>query len=142
MQIHEITEGFISNMARGFASGVTGIDIPQSQASINRQAAQAAQQLRAQGYTGSAGGATERIVVSLQQPEQSVPSKYYKTGNIWTNELGAVITNPKTKAYLDSVVPTHGRKETIAQPAAATQPAARRVSRQRSTRGSSTRQTR
>jgi hypothetical protein len=55
MQIHEITkkplkEGILSNIGRGFASGLTGADIPQSQASIERDAAAAAKKLQAQGY--------------------------------------------------------------------------------------------
>lgn len=55
MQIHEITrpllkEGAWSNIGRGLASGLTGSDIPQSQASIERDAADAAEKLRAQGY--------------------------------------------------------------------------------------------
>jgi len=128
MQIHEITEGFISNMARGFASGVTGVNIPQSQASINRDAAKAAQQLRAQGYK-PAGAPKERIAVAIQQPGQTTASKYYKTGNIWTTELGAVITDPKQKAYLDGLIPTHGKKEIIGAPATAVP--TRKVSRRR-----------
>jgi hypothetical protein len=131
MQIHEITEGFISNMARGFASGVTGMNIPQSQASINRDAEKAAQQLRARGYgqTAPGSGATERITVSLQQPGQSTPAKYIKTGTTWANELGTVITDLKQKAFLDKLIPTHGKKEIIAAPTPATP--TRKVSRRR-----------
>ncbi len=132
MQIHEITEGLLSNVARGFASGITGTDIPQSQASINRQAAQAAEKLRAQGYGQDSTGASERITVAITQPGQNVPANYYKTGNVWTNEVGAVITDPKQKAYLDGLIPTHGKKQTIAQP---TQPSTRKVSRSRVPRG-------
>lgn len=135
MQIHEITEGLFSNVARGFASGITGVDIPQSQASIDRQAAQAAEKLRAQGYgQAPATGATERITVAISQPGQNVPANYFKTRNVWTNELGAVITDPKQKAYLDGLIPTHGKKQTITQPTTAQQPT-RRVSRARVPRG-------
>jgi len=31
MQIHEITEGFLSNVARGFVQGAAGVDLPRSQ---------------------------------------------------------------------------------------------------------------
>jgi len=55
MQIHEITkrplrEALLGNLARGVASGLTGFDIPQSQGSIDKNAAAAAEKLRAQGY--------------------------------------------------------------------------------------------
>lgn len=38
------------NVGRGLISGLTGVDIPQSQASIDKDAAAAAEKLRAQGY--------------------------------------------------------------------------------------------
>jgi hypothetical protein len=55
MQIHEITkrplrEALLGNLARGVASGLTGFDIPQSQGSIDKNAAASAEKLRAQGY--------------------------------------------------------------------------------------------
>lgn len=55
MQIHEITqpplhEGLLGNIGRGVASGLTGLDLPQSQASIDSNAAAAADKLRKQGY--------------------------------------------------------------------------------------------
>lgn len=137
MQIHEITrprlqEGLLSNVARGFAKGITGTEIPQGQASINAQAAQAAKQLRAQGYGTTSAAPTERIVVSFMQPGQTVPSKYTKTGNTWANEMGTIITDLRQKSYLDSLIPTHGKKELIAP--VATQPT-RKVSRARVPRG-------
>lgn len=137
MQIHEITESILSNIGRGLASGVTGIDIPQSQASIDRRAAQAAQQLRKQGYgktqTPAGAGSIERITVSVTQPGQTVPAKYIKTGTVWTNELGAVITDPKQKTYLDSLIPAYGKKEILpaAQPTPAT---GRKISRRRASK--------
>jgi hypothetical protein len=58
MQIHEITrsltEGILGDIGRGVLQGATGIEIPQSQASINKSAASSAAKLQAQGY-GSAG---------------------------------------------------------------------------------------
>jgi hypothetical protein len=134
MQIHEITqptlnEGLLGDLGRGLASGLTGIDIPQSQASIDRQSAQAAEKLRAQGYNSYAlKDKIERIVVSVMQPDQTYPTKYIKTGTTWTNQDGQVITKATSKAYLDSLIPTHGKKEVVsAQPA----PSVRKVSRKR-----------
>jgi hypothetical protein len=114
MQIHEITEGLLGAIGRGIASGITGVDIPQGQSAITRQAAQAAEKLRAQGYRDApAAGTMERIVVSLLQPGLTVPSKYIKTGASWSNEMGTVITDLKQKAYLDKMIPTYGKKEII-----------------------------
>lgn len=136
MQIHEITqpiikEGVLGNIGRGLASGIAGVDIPQSQSSIERDAAQAYSKLQAQGYRPrSATAQTQRIVVNVLQPGQSIPAKYYKKGNIWTNELGAVITDLRQKAYLDKLIPTHGKREIVpAEPTSA--PATRKVSRRR-----------
>ena len=61
MQIHEITklpvtEGLLGDIGRGVFQGATGMEIPQSQASINKDAASAAAKLQAQGY-GPAGTA-------------------------------------------------------------------------------------
>ena len=47
MQIHEITcrkldEGILGDIGRGVFQGATGMEIPQSQASINKDAASAA----------------------------------------------------------------------------------------------------
>ena len=55
MQIHEITrpslqEGILGDIGRGVFQGATGMEIPQSQASINKDAASAAANLSAQGY--------------------------------------------------------------------------------------------
>jgi len=125
MQIHEITkrslsEGFwgdlktigsavasksaLSNISKGFVQGVAGVDF-RDQKPADIAAAQAAQQ--------ALQSANERIVVTLAQPGQTVPAKYYKTGNAWTNELGTAITDTKQVAYLEKLIPTHGRKEAI-----------------------------
>lgn len=112
MQIHEITrravaEGFMSDLGRELASRATGIDIPQSQASINQDAANAAKALKAQGYsTAQSPAGTSRIVVSLMDPQQNVATKYYKVGNTWTNEIGGVISSPKSTAWLDGMIAT------------------------------------
>jgi hypothetical protein len=140
MQIHEITqaqlkEGILGDLGRGLATGLTGFDIPQGQSSINRQAAQSAEKLRAQGYKDYAvPGTIERITVSVKQADNPLPSKYVKTGTTWTNETGAVITNAKSKAYLDSLIPTHGKKEIVSVDTTPLAPA-RKISRQRGSRG-------
>lgn len=113
MQIHEITkhsvtEGFIgdlkkigsalgsksarSNIGKGFVQGVVGADLGLDKESDSR---------------------VERVVVSLVQPGNTSPSKYYKLNNVWTNELGQQISGMKQINYLNSMIPTHGRKEII-----------------------------
>jgi len=81
-------------MASGFVQGVTGADLPRQQPTV-------------------AAPQVERVVVSLVQPGNTVPSKYYKLNNKWTNELGQQIRGMKQVNYLNSLIPTHGRKETI-----------------------------
>jgi hypothetical protein len=131
MRAIEITEGFFSNMGRRVVGSLTNTDM-RTQQQINQQAAQAAELLKKQGYGGPAVPATnKRIVVQVMQPDQTVASKYFKTGNVWTNEDGTAVTNPKSKAYLDSLIATHGRTETI--PTA--EPVGRRVSRKRVNQG-------
>ena len=116
MQIHEITkrslrEGVMSSIvkaipdvASGFVQGLAGVNL-RNQEPADIAAAQAAQQ--------ALQTANERIVVTLAQPGQTVPAEYYKTGNAWTNELGTAITDTKQVAYLEKLIPTHGRKEAI-----------------------------
>jgi hypothetical protein len=117
MQIHEITEGLLSNISRGFVQGVSGVDLPRSQPPADVSALKTA--------TATQTPAAERIVVTVTQPGQSVPSQYHKVNNAWTNELGASITDPRQTAYLDKLIPTHGKKEIIATPVA------RKISRRR-----------
>jgi hypothetical protein len=138
MQIHEITkkslrEGVwgdlktvgsavgsksaLSNIGKGFVQGVTGATFPKSQPTVDTATLAAA---------AAASPATERIVVAVSQPGQSVPAKYYKVKDAWTNELGDAITEPRQVAYLDKLIPTHGKKEAIAPP-----PVARKISRRR-----------
>jgi isochorismate hydrolase len=118
MQIHEITEGLLSNISRGFVQGVSGADLPRAQPTADVSALKTA--AAAQMPT------TERIVVTVTQPGQSVPAQYYKVKDAWTNELGNAIADPRQTAYLDKLIPTHGKKETIT-PA----PVARKISRRR-----------
>lgn len=113
MQIHEITrhavaEGFVgdlkkigsalgsksarANIGKGFVQGVTGADLESNKTSVPQ---------------------IERVVVSLVQPGNTSPSNYYKLNNVWTNELGQQIQGSKQIAYLNSLIPTHGRKQII-----------------------------
>jgi hypothetical protein len=43
MQIHEITEGLLSNVARGFVQGVTGATLPKSQPTVDAATLKTAQ---------------------------------------------------------------------------------------------------
>jgi hypothetical protein len=138
MQIHEITKrrvneglwGDIKSLGKavaskeagkGFIQGLTGVDLPQAQPTVDIEALKTA--------AAAATPATERIVVSVSQPDQTIPAKYFKTKDVWTNEDGQQITNPKSIAYLDKLIPTHGKKETIAPPITT-----RKVSRRRNAR--------
>jgi hypothetical protein len=128
MQIHEITQlpprpGFLNTvksikpgaMASGFVQGLTGVNFPRVKEPLEIKPTQA--------------GTTERITVTLLQPGQSVPSKYYKVNNVWTNEIGTEIKEPRQTAYLDKMISTHGKKETLpAEPVAMPN---RKVSRRR-----------
>jgi hypothetical protein len=120
----------LSNIGKGFVQGIGGVNF-RDQPPADIAAAQAAQQ--------ALQTANERIVVTLVQPGQTSETKYYKTGTVWTNEQGQQITRPQSIAYLDKMIPTHGKKETIAaQPASQT----RRVSRQRAPGSTATKRTR
>lgn len=150
MQIHEITkrrvdEGVwgdiktigstvgsksaLSNIGKGFVQGVTGTNF-RNQDPVDITAAQAAQQ--------ALQTANERIVITLVQPGQTSETKYYKTGDVWTNEQGQQITRPQSIAYLEKLIPTHGKKETLG-----THPPqqARKVSRQRVPRSPTSKRT-
>jgi hypothetical protein len=43
MQIHEITEGLLSNISRGFVQGVSGTDLPRAQPTVDTDALKVAQ---------------------------------------------------------------------------------------------------
>ena len=103
----------------------------QQRAEVDANLAQLAKQGIVPRATTAPAVGTRRIAVSLVEPNNVIPTKYYKTGNTWTNELGKMITDPKSIAWLDGKIPTHGKMETIpAQPVAAV-PGAKRVSRRR-----------
>ena len=84
MQIHEITrplkEGTLGNIGRGFISGLTGADIPQSQASIEKDAAAAAEKLRAQGYGQPAKEISVQDAVK-RKTKYSTTTVYQRSGS-------------------------------------------------------------
>jgi hypothetical protein len=115
MQIYEITkrslrEGLLGNVGRGFVQGLTGVDFPRAQPKVTQPKVDMDALKSAQ---SALTVAKERTVITISQPGQTVPAQYYKTGNVWTNELGTAITDPKQTAYLEKLIPTHGKKEVI-----------------------------
>lgn len=131
MLVYEITQpkasfwkGFMPNVARGFVQGFTGVDLPRQR------------QVEPTPALGNTQQPTERTVVAITEPGKTVATKYYKTGNVWTNELGQIITKPDFVTYLNRLIP-YGQKETIpvANPT-------RKVSRQRVARGPTVKTTR
>lgn len=161
MQIHEITqtpitEGILNTvgqdiknvlqkpLAVGQALGQPGAWTSGSAYAAARDQQQRAEvdknlaQLAKQGIVPRAATApvgTRRIAVSLVEPNSVLPTKYYKTGNTWTNELGKIITNPDSIKWLDGKIPTHGKMEAIpVQAAQVAAPGTKRVSRRRGIR--------
>jgi len=90
MQIHEITrpltEGILGDIGRGVFQGATGMEIPQSQASINKDAASAAANLSAQGY--GPGGTPP------PGKKSPVPSA------AWKDKLDQAKKDPAVKQYI------------------------------------------
>jgi len=91
MQIHEITrsslhEGLLGDIGRGVFQGATGMEIPQSQASINKTAASAAANLSAQGY--GPGGT----------PPPGKPSPIPSAD--WKDKLAQAKKDPAVKQYI------------------------------------------
>ena len=94
MQIYEITcrkldEGILGDIGRGVFQGATGMEIPQSQASINKDAASAAAKLQAQGY-GPAGTAPPG-------KKSPVPSAD------WKDKLAQAKKDPAVKQYVSQL---------------------------------------
>jgi hypothetical protein len=94
MQIHEITrsslqEGILGDIGRGVFQGATGMEIPQGQASINKDAASAAAKLQAQGY-GPAGTAPPG-------KKSPVPSAD------WKDKLAQAKKDPAVKQYISQL---------------------------------------
>lgn len=99
MQIHEITkrplrEGLLGNIGRGVASGLTGMNIPQSQASIDKDAADSAEKLRAQGYGKPAELPTVQQAVADVQ-KNPAQQQYIKGLVAQWAQASQAATNPK-----------------------------------------------
>ena len=97
MQIHEITRpltegilGDLGNIGRGVFQGATGMEIPQSQASINKTAASAAANLSAKGY--GPGGADPA------DPRQKQTAQALSTN--WKDKLAQAKKDPAVKQYI------------------------------------------
>ncbi len=91
MQIHEITrsllhEGLLGDIGRGVFQGATGMEIPQSQASINKDAASAAANLSAKGYGPAATPPPGK--------KSPVPSA------AWKDKLDQAKKDPAVKQYI------------------------------------------
>jgi aryl-phospho-beta-D-glucosidase BglC (GH1 family) len=108
MQIHEITESFLRNVGRGFVQGVTGTYWDKTP-----QVSPGTAPRISQGTSPGTQNTVERITVTIAQRGQAMPSKYYKIQGKWTNELGQEIRDVKQKAYLEKLVPAHGKKDFI-----------------------------
>ena len=100
MQIHEITRpltegilGDIGNIGRGVFQGATGMEIPQSQASINKTAASAAANLSAKGY--GPGGADPA------DPRQKQTAQALSTN--WKDKLAQAKKDPAVKQYVSQL---------------------------------------
>ena len=94
MQIHEITcrklnEGILGDIGRGVFQGATGMEIPQSQASINKDVASAAANLLAKGY-GPAG-------TPPPGKKSPVPSAE------WKDKLDQAKKDPAVKQYISQL---------------------------------------
>ena len=113
MQIHEITrsslhEGILGDIGRGVFQGATGMEIPQSQASINKDVASAAANLSAQGYGpgGTAPAGKKSPVPSaewkdkLAQSKKDPAVKQYITqlAQGWAQEAKKIQTPPASTA--------------------------------------------
>ena len=98
MQIHEITcrkldEGILGDIGRGVFQGATGMEIPQSQASINKTAASAAANLSAKGY--GPGGADP---ADPADPRQKQTAQALSTN--WKDKLAQAKKDPAVKQYI------------------------------------------
>jgi hypothetical protein len=93
MQIHEITqpliEGILGDIGRGVFQGATGIEIPRSQTSINKDAASVAAKLQAQGY-GPSG-------TPPPAKKSPIPSAE------WKDKLTQVKKDPAVKQYISQL---------------------------------------
>ena len=118
MQIHEITrsslqEGILGDIGRGVFQGATGMEIPQSQASINKTAASAAANLSAKGY--GPGGADPA------DPRQKQTAQALSTN--WKDKLAQAKKDPAVKQYITQLAQSWAQEaKKIQTPPAPTAP--------------------
>ena len=120
MQIHEITRpltegilGDLGNIGRGVFQGATGMEIPQSQASINKTAASAAANLSAKGY--GPGGADPA------DPRQKQTAQALSTN--WKDKLAQAKKDPAVKQYITQLAQSWAQEaKKIQTPPAPTTP--------------------
>ena len=120
MQIHEITRpltegilGDLGNIGRGVFQGATGMEIPQSQASINKTAASAAANLSAKGY--GPGGADPA------DPRQKQTAQALSTN--WKDKLAQAKKDPAVKQYITQLAQSWAQEaKKIQTPPAPTAP--------------------
>ena len=117
MQIHEITrpltEGLLGDISRGVFQGATGMEIPQSQASINKTAASAAANLSAKGY--GPGGADPA------DPRQKQTAQALSTD--WKDKLAQAKKDPAVKQYITQLAQSWAQEaKKIQTPPAPTTP--------------------
>ena len=120
MQIHEITRpltegilGDLGNIGRGVFQGATGMEIPQSQASINKTAASAAANLSAKGY--GPGGADPA------DPRQKQTAQALSTD--WKDKLAQAKKDPAVKQYITQLAQSWAQEaKKIQTPPAPTAP--------------------
>ena len=117
MQIHEITrpltEGILGDIGRGVFQGATGMEIPQSQASINKTAASAAANLLAKGY--GPGGADPA------DPRQKQTAQALSTD--WKDKLAQAKKDPAVKQYITQLAQSWAQEaKKIQTPPAPTAP--------------------
>jgi len=132
MQIHELTqlkEASIADRIKSVGTAVkTGVQNMQDKIATSNvaagqaqqdktqaQAAQYAEKLRKQGYTGQPAAAPtsavqpgQRVLVTAIQPN-GTKTNYYKTNQGWENELGQPVTNPTSVAYLEKLYASQAR---------------------------------
>ena len=111
MQIYEITcrkldEGILGDIGRGVFQGATGMEIPQSQASINKDAASAAANLSAKGY--GPGGADPA------DPRQKQTAQALSTD--WKDKLAQAKKDPAVKQYITQLAQSWAQEAKKIQP--------------------------
>jgi hypothetical protein len=108
MQIYEITqslqEGLLGDIGRGVFQGATGMEIPQSQASINKDAASASANLSAKGYgpAGTPPSAEWKDKLAQAKKDPAVKQYIAQLARGWAQEAKNIKTPPASTATNES----------------------------------------